>query len=131
MLAIPLMGCEAEVSFTTASLSEATMTTAVDANGQPLDATSVFSPQSPTIWCSVKLSSAPPDTEVKAQWIYVSGEAQELTNSVLYEDVGMESGDYYLGFALTPPASGWPRGNYMVKFYIDGKEELSVPFSVQ
>ena len=131
LLAIPLMGCEAEVSLTTASLSEATITTAVDDNMQPLDATNVFAPDTPTIWCSVKLSFAPPDTEVKAQWLYIGGEATELTNSVLYEDVGTESGSYYLGFSLSPPASGWPRGNYMVKFYIDGKEELSVPFTVQ
>lgn len=131
LLAIPLMGCEGEVSFTTASLSEATMTTAVDDNMQPLDATNVFAPDTPIIWCSVKLSFAPPDTEVKAEWLYISGEATELTNSVLYEDVGTESGSYYLGFSLSPPAGGWPRGDYMIKFYIDGEEELSVPFTVQ
>ena len=66
-----LFGYEAEASPATVSLSEATMTTAVDSDLRPLDTTDVFAPDTPDIHCSAKLSNAPSDTEVKAEWIYI------------------------------------------------------------
>jgi len=65
LLATPLVGCEGEVSFTSASLSEATMCQSVDKDMRPVHAISVFNTGTPEIFCSVKLSSAPPDTEIK------------------------------------------------------------------
>ena len=109
-----------------ASLSEATMCKSVDAKtAKPIEKADVFAPNTPIIYCSVKLSNAPPNTEVKAQWIYKN------TNTVLFEDVGMESGTYYLAFFLQPPKAGWAKGDYIVKLFLNGKETLSVPFKVQ
>ena len=131
LLAIPLIGCEGEVSFTTASLSEATMCTSVDEDMRPLDATDVFTVDTPEIICSVKLSHAPPDTEVTAEWIYVEGEWEGVTDYLLGEYEFTADGTGYLSFYLTPPVEGWPRGYYKVVLYVDGKEELSVPFTVE
>jgi hypothetical protein len=127
LLAISFTACEV----TTASLSEATMCRSVDSDMRPIDATDIFATDIPEIFCSVKLSSAPPDTEVKAEWIYVQGEL-EGTENFLIDDYSLTAeGTLYLGFSLTEPEAGWPKGEYKVILYVDGKEKLSVPFTVQ
>ena len=129
LLAMPLIGCEGEISFTTASLSEATMCTSVDEDARPLDSTDVFSVDTPEIFCSVKLSHAPPDTEVKAEWIYVEGEA-DVTDYFLDDYTLTADGTLYLSFSLVS-FDLWPRGDYKVVLYVDGQEELSVPFTIE
>ena len=129
---IPLIGSEAEVSFTTASLSEATMTTTVDENMQPLDTTDVFTPDTPEIFCTFKLSNAPPDTEIKAKWVYIEGELEDVSN-YLVDDKWSTTTDCtrYISVSIIRPYDGWPKGDYKVILYVDDKEELSVPFYVR
>jgi hypothetical protein len=129
LLAMPLIGCEGEISFTTASLSEATMCTAVGEDARPLDSTDVFAADTPEIFCSVKLSHAPSDTEVTAEWIYVGGE-EDVTDYFLDDYTLTADGTRYLAFSLTY-SDLWPRGDYKVVLYVDGKEKLSVPFTVE
>ena len=131
LLAIPLVGCEGEVSFTTASLSEATMCQSVDKDMRPVNATSVFNADTPEIFCSVKLSNAPPDTEIKAEWIYIEGEAEGLENYMIDEWSVITEGTHYFSTSMTRPYDGWPMGEYKVVLYIDGKEKLSVPFTAE
>ena len=131
LLAIPLAGCEGEVSVTTASLSEATMCQGVDKDMRPLDTTDVFDTDTPEIFCSVKLSNAPPDTEFKAEWIYVEGELEDMSNYLIDEWSTTTDGTRYISASITRPDNGWPRGDYKAVLYIDGKEELSVPFTVK
>jgi len=128
LLAISFTACEV----TTASLSEATMCQSVDNDDmRPIDATDIFTTDTPEIFCSVKLSSAPPDTEVKAEWIYVQGELEDTGNYLIDDYSVTAEGTLYLGFSLTKPEAGWPKGEYKVILYVDGKEKLSVPFTVQ
>jgi len=127
LLAISLTACEV----TTASLSEATMCRSVDSDMRPVDATDIFTTDIPEIFCSVKLSSAPPDTEVKAEWIYVQGELEGTENYLIDDYTLTAEGTLYLGFSLIEPDAGWPKGEYKVILYVDGKEKLSVPFTVQ
>jgi hypothetical protein len=131
LLAIPLTGCEAEVSFTTASLSEASMCQSVDKDMRPLNAADVFTTDTPEIFCSVKLSNAPADTEVKAELIYVKGELEGVTNHLITDYSLTADGTRYLSFSVIKPDAGWPKGEYNVVLYVDGKEKLSVPFTVQ
>ncbi len=93
-------------------------------------ATGVFAPGTPEIYCSAILSNAPPDTEIKAEWVYIQGEA-DATNALITDSSVTADGTRYVYFSMTAPDTGWPRGNYKVVLYIDGKEQLSVPFSVQ
>ena len=129
LLVMPLVGCEASCSVTTASLSEATMCTGVDENEQPLDSADVFSFDIPVIFCSVKLSNAPSETVVKAEWVYVEGEAG-VTDYILGEYELTADGTRYLSFSLTSDTN-WPRGSYKVVLYVDGQEKLSAPFTVE
>ncbi len=130
-LSVPLAGCSGEVSFTTASLSEATMCLDVDADSRPVDPTSQFAPDTPEIFCSVKLSNAPPNTEVLSEWVYVRGEVEELTDHVIDTFAVTTDGTRYLQFSMTMPDAGWPLGEYALVLYVDGKEEVSVPFTVR
>ncbi len=98
---------------------------------KPIEVADVFAPDTPEIFCSVKLSNAPDDTEVKAEWIYVSGEAEDLSNYLIDEVSLTADGTRHLSFSLIRPDEGWPRGDYKVVLYVDGKEQLSVPFIVE
>jgi len=131
LLSIPITGCEREVSFTTASLTEATMCQSVDDSMQPLNATDVFAPDTSEIFCSVKLSNAPPDTEVKAEWIYIEGELEDISNYLIDEWSLTANGTQYLSHSITIPDAGWPKGDYKIVLYVNGEEELSVPFAVK
>jgi hypothetical protein len=131
LLALPLTGCEGEVSFTTASLSEAAMCQSVDENKLPIDATDAFTTDTPEIFCSVKLSHAPSDTAIKAEWIYIEGELEDVSNYLIDEWSTTTDGTRYISVSITRPYNGWPRGDYKIVLYIDGKEELSTPFTVQ
>ena len=127
LFTISLTACEV----TTASLSEATMCLSVDSDMRPVSATDIFATDTPEIFCSVKLSSAPSDTDVKAEWIYVQGELEGTENYLIDDYTLTAEGTLYLGFSLTEPDTGWPTGEYKVILYVDGEEKLSVPFTVQ
>jgi hypothetical protein len=104
----------------------------VDEENLPIEKTDAFAPDTPKIFCSFKFSYAPEDTEIKGQFIYVQGEAQEATNDTVTElSFRTEQSTGYANFACTSPAKGWPRGDYVVKLFVNGKEKLTVPFKVQ
>ncbi|MCX6010262.1 MAG: hypothetical protein NTW48_09610 [Chloroflexi bacterium] len=125
-----LAGCECSAS--SASLSEATMCKNVDEEYRPIEKTDVFAPDTPEIFCSFKYSYAPEDTEIKAQFIYVQGEVQEVTNRMIAEtSVRTRENSGYGYFSCPSPPYGWTRGDYVVKLFVDGKEKLTVPFTVQ
>jgi|GEM_PF-1324868 len=119
-------------SVTTASLSEATTTTAVDdVTKRPKDSTDMFSVQTQEIHCSVKLSNAPPDTKITGDWIYIEGAEPGLKNYTIYSNTITADGTRYLDFSLIRPYNGWPVGDYQIIMYIDGTQKAAVPFYVR
>ncbi len=123
-------GCSGEVSFTTAKLSEATMCLGVDGENKPLNATSTFGVNTPEIFCSVKLSNAPDETEIGSEWVYVKGELSGYDNTVIDTLVLTANGTQYIQFSMPRPQAGWPVGEYKLNLYINGTEETSLPFTV-
>jgi hypothetical protein len=119
------------VIMSTASLSEATMTENVDDNMLPLNSTDVFNIDAPEIHCSVKLSDAPADTEIKGEWIYIEGEEEGLKNYLIDSTIIITEGTRYLDFSLSIPDNGWPVGEYELILSINGKEKMRVPFFVK
>ena len=129
-----LSGCAGEVSVTTASLSEATMYTSIDPKTQqPLDKGDIYPVDAEAFYCSVKLSNAPADTAVSAQWFYIQGEETSLNNYLIDETSVTSGGTGYIGFSLArgSQSPAWPKGDYAVKLFVDGKEKITVPFKVQ
>ena len=129
LVVIPAMG--ASCSVTTAAISEATMAPEVNAEAQPVNATDVFATDTPEIFCSFKLSHAPDDTHLKAEWIYIQGEVEGLTDYLLATWETTTDGTRYVETSLTPPDTGWPRGEYQVVLYIDDEAQTSVPFTIE
>ena len=120
-----------KVILSTASLSEATMTENVDENMLPVNSTDVFNIDAPEIHCSVKLSNAPVDTEVKGEWIYIEGEGDDAENYMIDSTIIITEGTRYLHFSLSIPDNGWPVGNYELILSINGKEKVRVPFFIK
>lgn len=117
-------------------LSEVTMTVAVDENGKPLYPTTVFRTGAETFFCSFKVTDAPPDTQIRGEWIYVGGEAEEQLgkNYVMDEmTITVEGTRYAAVLYRSPPLPTyrWPVGEYKVVLYVNDKEEMSVPFTVK
>lgn len=131
VLLLGVGSCQGEVSFTTAHFSEATMALGVDADNKPVDPTTVFSIDTPEIFCSAKLSNAPDDTEISSSWLYVKGEMADLTNYEIGNYTLTTGGTQYIQFSLTQPDNGWPRGEYKLILTIDGKEAETLEFSVE
>lgn len=129
---VPLLsGCVQVVKYQEPSLSEPVMTSGIDQNRKPVNVMSIFATDIPEIFCSVKLSDAPPATQLRADWVYVRGEVQGMANYTLDSWSGAGDGTQYIYSSVTRPTNGWPSGDYKVVWYINGREKLAVPFGVQ
>jgi len=113
-----------------ASLTEATMASEVDSLSRPIEELSTFWDDTSDIYCSVKVSDAPDGTEIKAEWIYIEGEEESLSNYKIGEESSITSGTRYLHFRQTKKAAGWLLGDYEVKLYLNGEEKVAVPFTI-
>lgn len=130
LMSLFYIGCEA--SFSTAKLGEATMCTKVDEKTKkPIEKTDVFTSDTPEIFCSVKLSSAPTDTNIKSEWIYMKGEAENLSDYKIDEFTITTEGTKYVSFSLARPNTGFPKGEYMLKLFLNDEIKLSVLFKVE
>ena len=144
LVAIPLTGCVKVVyetpasqepsspSSQQASLSEATICKSVNLTTMaPIERADVFPPDFDIIYCSAKLSNAPSNTntEVKAQW-FDNNNQQVFEKTVTTEGEG-GTGYIYFSLARTATSAPWPTGNYAVKLFVDGKEQVTVPFKIQ
>jgi len=122
-----LTGCEASFNVSTASLSEAVLALRVDAETQaPVEKAGTITPDTQTIYATVKVSTAPADTKVKAVFFY-----REDTDRQIAEDTVVAQGTQYVSFSLSPPANGWPVGEYRVQFYLNDQAKNELRFSVR
>jgi hypothetical protein len=125
------IGCGGQASFTTAKLSEATMAMGVTDDSKPVNPTTVFSPDTEEIFCSVKLSNAPDKTQVTSVWIYVGGEVEDLTNYEIDNYSVITEGTRYINFSLPRGDNNFPKGDYKLVLYLEGEESVALPFTVE
>lgn len=138
LMAVLMTGCEKKgVTSTSGLLTEITMALAVDKDSRPLQLTTVFTPDADAFFCSFKVIDAPPETEIKGEWTYVSGEVEEQIgqNYVMDElTIPVEEGTRYaFVYYLRPPVPDyrWPKGDYKVVLYVNNEEDASIPFTVK
>lgn len=125
-LTVGVTACEAQCSVSTASLSEESMTTAVHPETKaPVAQVTSFAPDTANIYATAKLSTAPPDTKIKASFHYLEG-----GDRLIAEDEVTADGTRYVMFTLSPPTNGWPAGQYETRFFLNGKEGKRLPFNV-
>ena len=137
VLVIPLTACQGGgfgfgTTTTQASLSEATMCKSVDLEtGEPIEISDTFTSDAQWIFCSVKVSNAPSETKISAEWLYLQQGAGEETSYLIADWNTTTEGTYYIPLSVTRPENGWPKGDYKIVFYLNDKETLTVPFKVQ
>lgn len=125
-IVLVLAGCEANFQLSTARLSDAAMSTAVDLNTQaPLEKATIFPADVKKLYATIQVKNAPADTKVRAVFSYLEGNRQQIA-----EDTISAEGSKYLSFSLNPPESGWPVGRYEVEFYLDNEVKEKTGFSV-
>ena len=126
-VSMAVCGCEMSCSFSSAGLSEAAVSAAVNPETQqPTQVKDAFASNAEKIFATAKVSYAPEGTKAKAVFYYLESGAHQINEAEV--DV---SGTRYVSFYLTPPVSGWPAGRYEVRYFLNGKEEARRNFTVE
>ncbi|MCX6005489.1 MAG: hypothetical protein NT082_07455 [Chloroflexi bacterium] len=123
---------QGEAAGSAATFSEPVICTCIDEDtNKPLDKLDTLPNNAGMIFCTAKMQGAEFGTVIKANWIYVKGEMQGVTDKVFAGGSLKTEGLDYVAFAVSPKAgTRFPIGEYAVKLLVDDKEQLSVPFKV-
>jgi len=113
-------------SITTANITNATMATAMDKDGAPLDSITSYSTDAPELIVVGKLNNAPEDTTVTFVWYYEGKEGNRVSATA------GGGGSIYVNSSV-PNNDAWPTGNYKVEIYVDEREkpDATVEFTVE
>lgn len=116
------------LSFTTANIKNAHMTTAMDSTGKPADKVKSYTADASELVSAAELHNAPENTKVKFVWTYVTGN-MPITEFVV--DSGDKETDVYVFSTLTNDKP-WPKGQYKVEIYIEDRDapDAAVNFEV-
>lgn len=126
LVALLITAAACSVSFSTANITNASMTTAM-VNGKPSDSVTSYSADAPEFVASAILKNAPDDTIVTFVWYYKGQEAYRVPF-----DANGES-EIYVYSTLTTQLDQWPAGDYKVEMYINEREkpDATVEFTVE
>ena len=114
------------------TLSDATMCAGVDRlTGKPIAGTGIFPSDALSIYCSVKVSGAQFNDQVKARWTYIGGELTGVKDRKIAESAAKVEGREYMSFSFGPKAGQpFPMGDYSLGLYVDDRELVNLPFTV-
>jgi len=84
-----------------------------------------------TIYARVKVNNAPQSTELKIRWILADSAQGDMADYQLKEDSLPVEGNMPIIIGLKRETDPFPRGEYLVKFMLNGNEKIAVPFKVQ
>lgn len=112
-----------EVSFSTANIQNARLTTAEDSS----DTTTVFD-QDATVFVLADLKNAPDETTVKAAFTAVNAEGESPNTKI--EEAELTTGSGALTFNLAPDGL-WPNGDYKVDLYLNGELDQTLTYKVE
>lgn len=113
------------------SLKEIALSAQVDSQRSPVNPSVIFSPSTPVIYCSFKPSANSIGKSVSAQWIYVKGDVEDLSNYLVDEWTELMKSQSRMAMFIRCPGNSWPVGDYKVILYINHNEEISIPFSIK
>jgi hypothetical protein len=112
-------------------LGGAGMAPSVDATTlEPSKIIDVFKKDIPIIYCSVLLMDAPKNTIIQARMFIIKGEGGEENLSLHGSNIEAD-GTRFLSFAWKRPGNVWPTGDYKVVVSVNGKEDITVLFSIR
>jgi len=102
---------------------------AVSKSGEPVMAADNLTPDSATIYCSVKLAMPSAKSKLKAEWYVIKSEEAELNDYLIGTETVAADAPYVV-FAFARSDRLLPHGDYQVKLYLDDKFVRSVPFYI-
>jgi hypothetical protein len=115
-----------------ATLSEITTAAAVDAQGQAMGvAREDFTADTPTIYLSARVNTAPEDTQITARWVFFKDGSNREVNRSLFDDSVTVKGTRYFSFGHPAPSGTWEPGQYVIEIKVDGKEFANARFKVK
>lgn len=117
------------INWSTARIAEVFMTS--DLSGAPSTRTDVFPQDVERIYCMIKLAYAPDSTDVSSKWIFIGGPGSELKNYDIATDTIESKGHDEINFYVSRPEKGFPKGDYLLKLFIDGRKKKEIPFTVK
>jgi hypothetical protein len=115
-----------------ATLSEAALCSSIDLlTEKPIGSVNIFPSDTPSIFCSVKVSGAGFSDLVKARWVYVGGELAGFEGKTVAEDSTKVEGREYVSFPIgRAEGKNFPTGDYNVNVYVGDKSQVSLDFKV-
>ena len=123
---------QGQAAASSTTLSDATTCAGLDQlTGKPLGIIAIFPSDASSICCSVKVSGAQFNDQVKARWTYISGELAGFQGKTIAEQSAKVEGREYLSYSFGPKVGQpFPRGDYSVGLYVDDSELVNLPFTV-
>jgi hypothetical protein len=113
-------------------LSEAaTFTYKGSSENQTLELSGIFPANTETIYCKMKINNAPAGTELKIRWIIAKDAQGEVSDYQLREQTIPVEGNMQIVDYIQRKSDEFPRGDYSIKFLVNGTEQMTVPFKVQ
>ena len=123
---------QGEAAASHATLSEPVLCSSIDMlTNKPIGSVNIFPFDTLRIFCSVKVSGADFNDQVKSRWTYVGGDHEGLKGKTVAEASTKVEGSEYVSLSIgMPEGKDIPTGDYNVKLYVGDKEQVSLPFTV-
>ena len=123
---------QGEAAASAATLSEAALCSSIDLlTEKPIGSVNIFPSDTPSIYCSVKVSGADFNDQVKARWVYAGGELKGFEGKTIAEDSTKVEGREYVSFPIgRAEGKNFPTGDYNVNVYVGDKGQVSLDFKV-
>lgn len=119
MVLMPLIGCSS-------THLVPVLSTQIDQRGRPLNESSVFAVDTPSIFCSLNTQGLSRSAVVIADWAYYDG---VVWRALKGDSLTVDSSEF-LVFALEAPPAGWTAGQYRVSFKIGNRTIVEKMFTV-
>ena len=114
------------------ALSEITTAAVVDAQGQAMGvAREDFTADTPTVYLSARVNSAPENTQITAHWIFFKDSSNREVSQALFDDSITVKGTRYFSFGHPAPSGNWEPGQYIIEIKVNGKEFANARFKIK
>ena len=88
----------------------------------------IFTDNTRVIYTTAEIGEAPKNTNIRATWYYLGIKNEEIEVNTKEKIV---TGPQNMVFEIHKPANkNWPTGRYEIRLYVNGKENLSMPFTI-
>jgi hypothetical protein len=116
-------------------ISKVDLGTATTEDRQIVNPATVFTPDTPIIYCTWRAEDVTPGASIRSVWIaedtYGAAPANyKIDEASVAATTSARSFDGTGSFKISRPTKGWPMGRYRLEMYIDHDLALVIPFTI-